>query len=260
MKVSRPVMAIISIILCAVVIAALTFLLPERVAKIILDYEPNSPYYPFTIQNIMLLLFVVGLGELLLRWGESSREMAYIANHYLPDQEDDRTVLQSMDLGEYRQKVLPDIKPEGAFLPNMINRCILRFQASKSVDETNSVLNSIVDIYFHQIDLKYTILRYIAWVIPTMGFIGTVVGIASSLSLISVTTAGSTTAATSQDIDLAELTARLGVAFNTTLVALMLSAILVFFIHIIQEKEERSLNKAMEYCLNNLVNRLYTVE
>lgn len=256
-KLSRPLVAGISIVIGIVVIAILSFVLPaisKGAARIVLDYNSALLPYPFTIQNFMLLLFSIGCGELFLRWRESSSEMSYIrrSDPYLP--EDERIVLQSQDLGPIRQKVKKDItgKEDRAFLPNMINRCILQFQASRSVDQTNSVLNSIVDVYFHQIELKYTILRYISWVIPTIGFIGTVVGIAYSLSLL-----GETSAQTSANI-LKELTTRLAVAFNTTMVALVLSAILVFFIHIIQEMEEKSLNKAMEYCLNNLINRLYT--
>ena len=251
-RLSRPAMAGISIIIGILVITILSFGLPEiskKAAEIILDRQSTLFPYPFTIQNVMLLLFFLGLGELCLRQRDSSIEMTYTTREYLP--EDDRTVLQSHDLGTIRQKVLPDIKEENAYLPNMVNRCILQFLSSRSVDETNSVLNSLADIYFHQIDLKYTILRYIAWVIPTIGFIGTVVGIASSLNVIAEDVANP---------NLADVTSSLAVAFNTTMVALVLSAILVFFIYIIQEKEERSLNKSMEYCLNNLINRLYTPE
>ena len=53
------------------------------------------------------------------------------------------------------------------------------------------------------------------------------------------------------------MTAKLGIAFSTTLVALILSAILVFLLHIAQGKEEVALNSAGQYCLDNLINRLY---
>ncbi len=252
---SRPAMAGIALIIGVVVIALLSLALPQispGAARVMLDYGSSLFPYPVTIQNLLILLFIVGLGEIFLRWRDASIEMGYVEKHYLPDDENDRTVLQGTDLGPVRQKVLSDIKSEGAFLPNMINRCIIRFQASDSVDEANSVLNAMSEIYFHQIDLKYAVLRYIAWVIPTIGFIGTVVGIAYSLSFL-----GGTSSANPDNM-LRELTTKLAVAFNTTMVALVLSAILMFFIYTIQEKEEKSLNKAMEYCLNNLINRLYT--
>jgi len=249
-QLSRSAMAGVAAGISVVVIALLAFALPaisERAGVIILDRQSED--FPFTIQNLMIVLFMVGLGELFLRWQDAVLERSYTRKNYLP--EDDRTMLQSHDLAAIRPKVLRDLQDKACYLPNMINRCILQFQASRSVDQTNSILTAMADIYSHQIDLKYSILRYISWSIPTIGFIGTVVGIANALNVIG---------ANPEDVDMAALTANLGVAFNTTLVALVLSAILVFFIHVIQEKEEMSLNKAMQYCLNNLINRLYSPE
>ena len=53
-----------------------------------------------------------------------------------------------------------------------------------------------------------------------------------------------------------QLTLKLGVAFYTTLLALILSAILVFIMSIVQGREEYALNQAGQYCLDNLINRL----
>lgn len=66
-------------------------------------------------------------------------------------------------------------------------------------------------------------------------------------------------AGASQDLStlLPEITSRLAVAFYTTLLALIQSVVLVFSLHIIQAREERCLNQAGQYCLDNLINRLY---
>ena len=53
-----------------------------------------------------------------------------------------------------------------------------------------------------------------------------------------------------------ELTQILAVKFDTTLVALSLAAILVLAQHLIQRYEEAALNKAGQYCIDNLINRL----
>ncbi len=55
-----------------------------------------------------------------------------------------------------------------------------------------------------------------------------------------------------------EVTQRLGVAFSTTLLALVMAAILVFIHSVVQRREENTLNRAGQYCLDNLINRLYT--
>ena len=44
-----------------------------------------------------------------------------------------------------------------------------------------SVLNSSLELYLHEIDLRYSIMRYLTWLIPSLGFIGTVMGIMFAL-------------------------------------------------------------------------------
>jgi hypothetical protein len=41
------------------------------------------------------------------------------------------------------------------------------------------------------------------------------------------------------------------------MVALVESAILVFLLHLVQQEEESAVNKAGDYTLRNLINRLY---
>ena len=102
----------------------------------------------------------------------------------------------------------------------------------------------------HEIDLKYSIMRYLTWLIPSLGFIGTVMGIMFALQY-----AGVPANAESEDF-LYQVTSRLGVAFTTTLLALIMSAVLVLLQSLVQSKEERALNAAGQYCLDNLILRL----
>jgi biopolymer transport protein ExbB/TolQ len=96
-------------------------------------------------------------------------------------------------------------------------------------------------------DVRYATMRYIVWVIPTIGFIGTVIGIALALAQVDPAAP-----------DLKQLTALLGMSFYTTLVALCQSAILVLLMNLVQTREEMSLNAAGHYTLHNLINRLYS--
>ena len=217
----------------------------NRFAVFWLDYGSASDFpYPFTIQNLMHLLFFVGLGELLVRWNRAEREQACLQWRLLPEEE--HVVLQSADLPPIRKTLKERFAGVEGFLPLLVNRAILQFQASRSVDQTVSVLNSSLDLLSHQVDMRYSATRYIVWVIPTVGFIGTVVGIAGALGYVDPSA-----------MDLARVTANLGIAFNTTIIALLQSAILVFLQHIVQMHEETALNRAAEYTLANLINRLY---
>ncbi len=217
-------------------------------AVLLLDYhaEPPANYpfiYPLTVQNLMHLLMFIGFGELFCRWRIAEREQAMTRKHLLP--EDYQVVLQSHDLPPIRTRVADRHDGEHGFLPRLIDLCILQFQASRSVDQAVSVLNSSLELIAHRLDLRYAVLRYIVWVIPTIGFIGTVIGISLALGMIDPS-------ATEQP--LGEIAQSLGVAFYTTLVALGESAILVLLLNLVQAHEETALNRAGNY---TLINRLY---
>ena len=196
----------------------------------LLDRHTKSFLYPFTIQNVMWIMFFIGCGELWGRFNQSNLELAQLSERYLP--EDETTMLRAQDLGSLYNRMRPVEGERTFFLQRLTMRCILQFQGSRSVNQTNSLLNSSLELFQHELELKYTMLRYLVWLIPTLGFIGTVVGIAFALDY-----AGSNEDPQNPDL-LAEITGRLGVAFYTTLLALIQSALLVFALHIVQQKEE----------------------
>ena len=141
------------------------------------------------------------------------------------------------------------VSARSRFLPSLVQRIVLQFQANRSVGEANALLTSSLELFQHEIDLRYTLIRYTIWVLPTLGFLGTVMGISLALRY-----AGD---ANPRDPALLhELTRILAVKFDTTLVALSLSAILVFAQHLIQRYEESALNAVGQYCIDNLINRL----
>ena len=218
----------------------------RRLSMLILDYPSKHFPYPFTIQNFMHILFFIGVGELFIRWRVAERELRFTKRRYLP--EDDETVLQFADLGPIRRKVAKAFDGEHGFLPSLIDLSVLQFQASRSVDQTAAVMGHALELIAHRVELRYGLVRFIAWLIPTIGFIGTVYGLGASLY----------EAGASAEINVQETARALGVGFDCTMVALMQSAVLVFMMHIAQEKEELSVNLSGTYCLRNLINRLYT--
>lgn len=241
-----PVMAL-SLALGVAVVALLTPLLSGRAAILILDHPSAHFPYPFTIQNVMHLVFFLGLGELFVRWRIGVREEAFLRASYLP--EDDQTVLMSDDLGPIRKRVAGEFDRDHGILPSLINLAILQFQSSNSVEQAAGVMNQNLELVSHRVDMRYGLVRFIAWMVPTLGFIGTVFSLGASLYA-----AGDPDKA----FDPKEVAKTLGVGFDCTMVALMESAVLVFILHLVQEKEETALNRAGDYTLKNLINRLYT--
>ena len=201
----------------------------------------------------MWIVFFIGAGELLVRHLETNREIRQVHKGLLP--EDETTLLRKQDLvGLYKRMRGTIAAGETHFLQRLMARCIQQFQISGDIDKANNLFNSSLELFQHEIELKYNALRYVVWLIPTLGFIGTVVGIAFALN--DAGTVETVEAYQNPEL-LQQLTKILGVAFATTLLALLQSAVLMFVLHVVQGREEAALNRIGQYCLDNLINRLY---
>lgn len=222
----------------------------EKIKALLIDRERST--WPLTVQNVMWLMFAFGCAELIVRFVEARAESTELRRGYLP--EDDRTILQGPELrlayGRVKDSIAQESVRRHRFLPRLVLRVIAQFQTSRSVEQSTAIMNASLELYIHEVDIRYNMIRYVVWAIPALGFIGTVIGISLALNF-----------ASSVDLQdpslLVELTKRLGVAFNTTLLALAMSLLLVLAQHKIQAFEERTLNEAGQYCLDNLINRLY---
>jgi biopolymer transport protein ExbB/TolQ len=232
-------------LLLGVLFAAVGWLLSgdSMTGKVLFDV--GGAFGFFSIQNFMWLAFFVGLGELLYRHQHLGNYEQALRQHYLPD--DPQILLTPADMPPlYRS-----MAGRHGELENMIRNLVIRFQAGRSVEQTHEMLNSQLDLWQYRLDIDYSMIRYLSWLIPTLGFLGTVVGIAIALN-----TAGSM-GQDQMDKLLTAMTNDLGVAFYTTMLALAMSAIIVFIMHIVQGWEERAISRSGQYCLDNLITKLY---
>jgi biopolymer transport protein ExbB/TolQ len=97
-----------------------------------------------------------------------------------------------------------------------------------------------------RLDSELSMVRYIAWAIPAIGFIGTVRGIGDALAEAHKAVTG----------DISGVTEGLGTAFNSTLVALLLSLVLMFLLHQLQLAQERLVLDAETYLDNRVLRNL----
>ena len=235
----------VAVVGAIVTIGIIRFVASAQLQEILLDADAD--FWPFTVQNIMWVSLFIGFGEIFLRWSAASDEENQLKRGYLPT---DGRQLDAETLRRIKSGISERRFGLSAFLPRMISRTIDQFRVSGNEDQAISVLNSSLELYMHEIDLRYSMLRYLTWLIPSLGFIGTVMGIMFALQY-----AGVPANAEADDF-LYQVTSRLGVAFTTTLLALIMSAVLVLIQSLVQNKEERALNEAGQYCLDNLILRL----
>jgi len=144
-----------------------------------------------------------------------------------------------------RLQALP--QPLRSFLlPRALMTAIERFAATRDVQAVSTAARDICSSEGDRLESELSIIRYIAWAIPSVGFIGTVRGIGDALGQAHRAVEG----------DITGVTASLGVAFNSTFIALVISIVLMFFIHQLQLMQERLVLDSERYVDHWMVRRL----
>lgn len=251
----RIIVMLISLVMVVFVLAFLSFSLkPTSVlATVLLDRDSQYMPYPITVQNVMHVMFALGVGEVFVRMYGAKDARRQLTTDLLDGANKDVPHTQE-SLQALAEKVALDGLGNERHIHRLIRRIVVQFQATGNVGDAQTVLDSSVEYFQHEIGLRYNMLRYLIWVLPTLGFIGTLIGISLALG-----TAGNLPDLNnpeSLETWIGTLTKNLGVAFYTTLVALTLSAILMFLNNVASGREERVLNETSQYCLDFLINRL----
>ena len=133
-------------------------------------------------------------------------------------------------------------------LPRALLTAIERFGATRNVQDVSTAARDICESEGERMESELSIIRYIAWAIPSVGFIGTVRGIGDALGQAHRAVEG----------DITGVTSSLGVAFNSTFIALVISIVLMFFIHQLQLMQERLVLDSERYIDHWFIRRLRT--
>ena len=137
---------------------------------------------------------------------------------------------------------LPD-EQRSYLLPRALQTALSRFEVTNSVQFATEAVNNVCDTENDRLDSELSMVRYITWAIPSIGFIGTVRGIGAALGQAHEAMQG----------DIAGVTSSLGVAFNSTFIALLISMVVMFFMHQLQLIQERLVLDSHAYCEHKLL-------
>ena len=156
-------------------------------------------------------------------------------------------------------KVLPDDAREfarqiqslphsdrGLLLPRALLSALARFRATRNIQDVSTTAHTVCAAESERLESELSMVRYIAWAIPSIGFIGTVRGIGEALSQAHKAVEG----------DIAGVTQSLGVAFNSTFVALLISILLMFTLHQLQLHQDRLILETDNYLDGHLIEHL----
>ncbi len=131
-------------------------------------------------------------------------------------------------------------------LPRVLQVALHRFSSTRNIQDVSSAANSVCESESERLNSELSIIRYITWAIPSIGFLGTVRGIGDALGQAHKAVQG----------DIAGVTESLGVAFNSTLIALCISIVLMFIVYQLQLLQERFILDTQNWCNHNLIRHL----
>ncbi|MEM9257508.1 MAG: MotA/TolQ/ExbB proton channel family protein [Pseudomonadota bacterium] len=154
------------------------------------------------------------------------------------------TSVLPQDAREYSRSL--EALPEGEqdlLLPRTLLSALQRFATTGSIQAVSDTIKESCEVESERLDSEMSMVRYIAWAIPSIGFIGTVRGIGDALGQAYKAVEG----------DISGVTASLGVAFNSTFVALVLSIIIMFCLYQLQLSQERLVLDCQRYADRRLL-------
>ena len=135
------------------------------------------------------------------------------------------------------------------FLPRLLMVAYNRFGATRSVQDAAEAVRDECDFETASMDTKLSMVRFTAWAIPAVGFVGTVRGIGAALQEAQGAMGG----------DISGVTMGLGVTFNATLTALVCCIIVMFWMHQLQQFQDRLVLDCRTYVDRQLLRKLRVV-
>ena len=147
-------------------------------------------------------------------------------------------------------------RPRRSILLNRVCLALEHLRQTRRVQEVRGALTGQSAIDANMLDSSYSMLRFLIWVIPILGFIGTVLGIGMAVAEFADFIPKVSEIEKAMDSlrnGLGQVTTGLGTAFNTTLVALCLVAPLMLATSWLRKGEEHLLAEIDHFTNHNLL-------
>ena len=152
--------------------------------------------------------------------------------------EDARNMERQIEVLQEKQKIM--------VLPRALLNALRRFGTTKNIQDVSISTHTIFESEAERLESELSMIRYISWAIPSIGFIGTVRGIGDALGQADIAVQG----------DISGVTQSLGVAFNSTFIALLISIFLMFLVHQLKLLQERLVFDSENYANDRLIRHM----
>jgi len=214
------------------------------------DYTPDRSFFVIIRdfeQESCFILMLWAFSIMGYKTKQTLAERNLLQRELIPIREGVRILPE--DAREYARTIqaLPE-RMRGMLLSRAILSSLERFGSTRNVQDVSSVANTLCESEGERLESELSMIRYVAWAIPSVGFIGTVRGIGEALGQ----------AHRAVDGDIAGVTQSLGTAFNSTFIALLISIVVMFLVHQLQLLQERLVFDSQTYIDHNLVRHMQT--
>lgn len=230
----------LGLVLYALIVALFTVLRRAGVDNWVFTFTYERLFMRGSIPHIMTIGLTVGLSLLLIRLPllrrEFNRLKAWSAQLEAPAAATGN-VLQAVPGGKANKHTLVD---------QTIHQIFVRSTTAENRAEMDGVVDQIASVERRKLDASHVPVRYLIWLIPTLGFLGTVLGISLAVSGFSevITQSGGQA---DVNANLIEICNELGVAFDTTFVALIYSSLIALLMAYVDRYELGLLNAIDEF-------------
>jgi biopolymer transport protein ExbB/TolQ len=196
-------------------------------------------------QEACFVLMIWAFAVMGYKGSAAIRERRLLQEDLVPLAEGMRILPEDTRALSRRIQALPE-NVQDFLLPRALLTALHRFSATRNIQDVSSATRSICESESERLESELSLIRYIAWAIPSIGFIGTVRGIGEALGQAHKAVEG----------DITGVTVSLGVAFNSTLIALVISIVVMFIVHQLQLIQERLVLDTEAYCDQKLIRHL----
>lgn len=148
--------------------------------------------------------------------------------------------------------------PAKFVLFDRVERALSNLKNLGSVSAVAECLKNQADNDENYLSSSYTVLKGFIWAIPVLGFIGTVIGLAEAVGGFGAVVAKGADIETLKS-SLGGVTSGLAIAFETTLIALVLALLIQLYMTFTLNREELFLDDCADYCHRNIIAKMKTI-
>ena len=202
----------------------------------------------------MIALFMLAIVILFVKWRKLAFQKRALSVELIPvGTSFALTPDTAVDVLKTLNGIVDD--PKRFVLFNRIERALLNLRNVGNLSDVSEMLRAQAENDESHTESSYGLLAGIVWVIPILGFIGTVIGLSGAIGGFGAVLNADATVSSLKD-SLTPVTGSLGIAFDTTFVALLLAMVIQMAMTVLRRQEELFLDACREYSHVNIISRL----